>query len=173
MSSQLRLATRDNDARFASEQELGTETCESCRRVMEERWRDMWFVIGPNSDHRMESEPISGPGQRLVCSQRCLSQLVYDSAPEETRELMRISARQIHNWFETVNLKSVSWCLSHSYVTHAVSHTAWVILDYEMNEFAKKLLGDNWRDENNPEWFEQAIAPKREPVQLFMPGVTA
>ena len=161
---QIYLAQRDNDQRFSSDHELGTETCAVCQRVMVERYTDMWYAYDPKEAHdipdiRMGHEPIQGPGQRLVCSRRCLSQLVYDTAPEDVKSLMRVMARQLHDWFENVNLKSTDWCLAHSFITHAVSHLDFVVHNDQMDTFAQELLGRDWRDQNYPEWFEEAISP--------------
>lgn len=170
-NGQLYLAQRDNDQRFSSDHELGTETCTACQRVMEERWTDMWYV----NDVRMGHEPIKGPGQRLLCSQRCNSQLVYDTAPEEVRSLMRMFARMIHEWSESVTMRSLDWSLSHSFVTHAVPRINLVVLDDEIDTFAKELLGRDWRDANYPQWFEDAIAPvtPAKPVEFIHLGLGA
>lgn len=169
--NQLQLIQRDNDQRFSSDSELGTETCTVCHREMEERWTDMWYV----ADNRMGHEPIKGPGQRLVCSRRCLSQLVYDQAPEDVKALMRTMARQIHDWFENVNLKSMEWCLRHSFVTHALSHASFEVMNFEQANLAQELLGNDWRDQNFPEWFEEAIAPiaPAKPVEFVHLGIEA
>lgn len=168
-NSQLFLAQREADVRFSSEEELGTETCSVCQRTMEERWRDMWYV----NDIRMGHEPMKGPGQRLVCSRRCLSQLVYDQAPEDVKSLMRMIARQIHEWSENVDLKSMDWCLRHSFLTFAVSQLDFIVHDDQMDTLAKELLGRDWRDENYPAWFADAITPvaPAKPVEFVHLGI--
>lgn len=167
--SQATLYRIENSARFSSDSELGTETCVVCLRTMEERWRDLWFV----NDLRMGHEPIQGPGQRLVCSRACLSQLVYDQAPEDVRSLMRMLARQIHDWSENVNLKSMDWCLRHSFLTFAVSQLDFIVHDDQMENFAAELLGRDWRDQDYPKWFSDAITPvaPAKPVEFVHLGI--
>jgi hypothetical protein len=96
---------------------------------------------------------------------------VYDQAPEDTKQLMRFFARVIHEWNEEVTLRSFDWSLRHSYLTHLIPRLNLEVACNEIDEFAKTMLGDNWRDANYPEWFSDAIAPKHEPIQMVMAGL--
>ncbi len=151
----------------------GQETCAACKREMVERWTDMWYV----GERRMEDQPLDAPGKQKVCSRRCLSQVVYDTAPESVKDLMRVLARVTFEWIENVSLRrtdgdaNLDWALSHSYITLLLPRLSLSVTDDAMRDFLHDLVGRDCAvgGDEFPTWYENAIHGQIVPLKPAQP----
>jgi hypothetical protein len=151
--------------------------CPTCKREMFERWSGLWFV----EDRRMGGEPLDAPMGEKCCSRSCLSQYVYDTAPEDVKSLMRSFALVVNEWSEAVRLRrsdrslNLDWALRHSYLTHLMPRLNLEVADDAMEDFAEELIG---RDaaigaDDPPAWYMDAITPvvPAKPVEFVHLGI--
>jgi hypothetical protein len=166
----------EHDRIFAEAGLPNSEECVACRRQMVERWPGMWFVGGK----RMWGGPLDAPRNEKCCSTSCLSQYVYDTAPEDVQSLMRSFALIVHEWSESVRLcrsdRSVNldWAIRHSYLTHLMPRLSLEVANDAMESFAQELIGrDAARGTDNPPaWFMDAITARipRKPAGTVRPA---
>jgi hypothetical protein len=167
----------EHDHIFADGGMLNSEECVTCKRPMVERWSTLWFVGG----NRMSDNPLDAPRGEKCCSTSCLSQFVYDTAPEEVKSLMRSFALVVHEWNEAVRLRrsdrslNLDWAMRHSYLTHLMPRLSLEVAHDAMESFAEELIG---RDavlgtDDPPAWFRDAVTPlvPAKPVQFVHLGI--
>jgi hypothetical protein len=174
--SQISLYRRENEARFSGP-EQGNHVCITCKREMVEQFTDLWYVDG----RRISDGPLDAPRGEKCCSRRCLSQYVYDTAPEDVKSLMRSFALVVNEWSEAVRLRrsdrslNLDWALRHSYLTHLMPRLNLEVADDAMEDFAEELIG---RDavlgtDDPPRWYMDAITPvaPAKPVEFVHLGL--
>lgn len=139
--------------------------CITCKREMVEQWTDLWYVDG----RRISDGPLDAPRGEKCCSRRCLSQYIYDTAPEDVKSLMRSFAVVVNEWSEAVRLRrsdrslNLDWALRHSYLTHLMPRLNLEVADDAMEDFAEELIGRDAAigQSDPPQWYMDATSPAK------------
>jgi hypothetical protein len=127
------------------------ELCAICRRELE--WDTHNGKVYYSESLLRGADPRELAGGACVCSQKCLSQYVYDNATVEDQQALRELARACYDWREYTAPNFDRWCLEHSALHTLIDPLNLRLLNTAMDRLHQSLGGDD----EEPRWFLEAV----------------